>query len=120
MGQSAGSAPEVQNVINYFKSIRPVIGAVDWHTYSQLLLRPYGWTRTNSPHEAQHFSLGTDMAAAIRSNGGMTYQNIKSIDLYVTTGTGKFPWVGEFCFAFFFSTIRVAFVKLWLLLCRPS
>ncbi|MBA2726237.1 MAG: hypothetical protein H0U53_09625, partial [Actinobacteria bacterium] len=52
------------------------------HTYSKLVLRPWGDTRESSPDEGLLKSLGAKMATAM---GG--YQNIKSIDLYATTGT---------------------------------
>ena len=45
-GASAASEPETQNAINYFKTVtdpaNPVYGAIDWHSFGQLILRPYG------------------------------------------------------------------------------
>lgn len=45
-GESAASEPETRNTINYFKSLtseeHPLYGAIDWHSYGQLILRPYG------------------------------------------------------------------------------
>ena len=47
-GASPASEPETQNTINYFKSLTsvelPVYGAIDWHSYGELILRPYGTT----------------------------------------------------------------------------
>eukprot|EP00004_Rigifila_ramosa_P017056 TRINITY_DN410_c0_g1_i1.p1 TRINITY_DN410_c0_g1~~TRINITY_DN410_c0_g1_i1.p1 ORF type:complete len:428 (-),score=99.19 TRINITY_DN410_c0_g1_i1:49-1305(-) len=91
MGPSAGSEIETQTLINYFNTIRaqatelPV--AISFHSYSQLILRPYGHTAQNSPDEVAMRNLGALMADAIESVHGLTYDNIKSIELYVTTGT---------------------------------
>jgi murein tripeptide amidase MpaA len=87
MGASPASAPETQATSNYFRSIAPVVAGMDWHAYSQLILRPYGWTNTLAPDEARFQRVGADMQRAIQQNGGRNYQNIRSIQLYVTTGT---------------------------------
>jgi len=87
MGRAPADQPETQHTSRYFSSIAPVIAAIDMHAYSQLLLRPYGWSATNSPDEARLAAVGAQMAAAIRTRSGRVYQNIKSIQLYVTTGS---------------------------------
>jgi len=87
MGPSAASEPEIQAVTKYFLTNRNIIAAIDFHSYSQLILRPYGWTTRNSPHEDEHFACGAQMQSLIRSVHGKVFDNIKSIELYVTTGT---------------------------------
>lgn len=87
MGRAAADAPETQVTSNYFRTLAPVIGAIDWHAYSQLILRPYGWSSANSPDETRLRAIGQSMADAIRADSGRSYRNIKSIELYVTTGT---------------------------------
>jgi len=89
MGKTAGSAIETKNTVAYFKAQAPVIGAIDMHSYSQLILRPWGYTRTNSPDETFLKSVGDGMRDVIRSVGGVAYTSQKSIDLYVTTGTAS-------------------------------
>jgi len=89
-GSSAGSEPEVQNLIPYFgAAVRnydlPV--AITLHSYSQLLLRQYGHTQQNSPDEVGQRNLGALMVEAIHDTHGLEYENIKSIELYATTGT---------------------------------
>lgn len=95
MGASAGSELETKASVAFFRSHAPIIGAIDWHSYSQLILRPYGWTRTNSPDEAQLKALGDGMAAAIEGVHGLEYTSQKSIDLYVTTGTASDWFYGD-------------------------
>jgi hypothetical protein len=95
MGRAPADTAEVRATSAYFREVAPVIGAIDWHAYSQLILRPYGWTNADSPHEVQLRTIGAAMADAIRGNSGLVYQNIKSIQLYVTTGTASDWFYGE-------------------------
>jgi len=97
-GPSAASEPEVKATQNYIRALQtsaPVYGSIDWHSYSQLILRPYGWTRADSPSEAALSALGSAMAAAIKSVHGKNYVSEKSIDLYVTTGTANDYFYGD-------------------------
>jgi len=87
MGRSPADTPEVRNTAGYFQSIAPVIGAIDMHAYSQLILRPYGWTQGLSPDETRLNALGAAMQTAIRNTNARTYTNQRSIQLYVTTGS---------------------------------
>jgi len=90
MGPTVSSAPEVRNTANYFKSqTTGIIGAIDFHSYGQLILRPWGYTSANSPDETFLKSVGDGMRAVILSNGGAVYTSQKSIQLYVTTGTAS-------------------------------
>lgn len=80
-GSEPFSEPETQNVRELLLK-RNVTSVVTNHTYSELVLRPWGDTRDSTPDERILRSLGGEMARAM---GG--YRNIKSIDLYATTGT---------------------------------
>jgi Zinc carboxypeptidase len=80
-GTAPFSEPETKNVRDLILS-ENVTGIVSNHTSGRLVLRPWGDTYRNSPDERYHFKLGAKMA---RHMGG--YQNIKGIQLYVTTGT---------------------------------
>jgi len=92
MGASAASEPEVKASAAYFQSLQSdsaIWMATDVHSYSQLILRPYGYTTTNSPNEAQMKTLGSLWAQAILDTTKKVYTSQKSIDLYVTTGTAS-------------------------------
>ncbi|KAI9291204.1 peptidase M14, carboxypeptidase A, partial [Neoconidiobolus thromboides FSU 785] len=88
-GPSAASESETQAIVNYFKSQGPFLGAIDFHSYSQLILRPYGTTQTLSPHEAQHKALGEGIKQKIAAVAGTSYINERSIDLYACSGTAS-------------------------------
>lgn len=89
MGAAPNSEPETKNTIGFFQQAAPVFGAIDWHSYSQLILRPYGWTRQDSPDETLLKSIGDGIRDVIFSVHGVSYTSQKSIDLYVTTGTAS-------------------------------
>ncbi len=91
-GAAAFSAPEAARVRDYVNS--RVIGGkqqittnIDFHTYSQLILWPYGYTYTNIPpdmradDEAVFRTLGQRMA---QTNG---YTPEQASDLYITDGS---------------------------------
>jgi hypothetical protein len=80
-GAAPFSEPETKNVRDLILS-ENVTGLVSNHTSGRLVLRPWGDTYRNSPDERYHRKLGARLA---RDMGG--YQNIKGIQLYVTTGT---------------------------------
>ena len=79
-GPSAFSEPENRNVARTVLS-RTVTAALSHHTYSNLVLRPWGDTHNNAPDESLLKALGDAMA---KHNG---YKSQKGIELYPTTGT---------------------------------
>jgi carboxypeptidase T len=91
-GASAFSAPETQRVRDFINS-RVVGGAqqlkahIDFHTYSELVLWPYGYTTANTApgltadDQAMLSTLGNQMAA---TNG---YTPEQASDLYIADGT---------------------------------
>ncbi len=91
-GPSAFSAPETAALRNFVNS--RVVGGkqqikanIDFHTYSQLVLWPYGYTTAdtaaglNADQEATFRTIGRQMAA---TNG---YTPEQSSDLYITDGS---------------------------------
>lgn len=90
-GTAVFSEPESKATADYIRSftVNRIIAAIDFHSYSQLILRPWGYTKTNCPDETALRNYGANMAAAIKAKYGLTYTNQKSIDLYVTTGTAS-------------------------------
>jgi hypothetical protein len=107
-GPSAESAPEVRVVANFVRS--RVIGgrqqikaAIDFHTYSQLILWPYGFTFSdtatglNQDDRNAHATLGMNMAS---TNG---YTPEQSSDLYIADGTiNDWLWGSQKIFTYTF------------------
>jgi len=92
MGPSVASERETQNTQNLFKALQrqaPVIAAIDWHSYSQLILRPYGWTNSVSKDETRLSQVGAKFASDIASVHGRSYTSQRSYQLYQTTGSNS-------------------------------
>ena len=91
-GASAFSAPETTVVRNFINS-RVVGGkqqitvAIDFHTYSELILWPYGYTTTNVPADMtlDDYNVLVTMGQAMAATNGYTPE--QSSDLYITDGT---------------------------------
>ena len=95
-GPEVFSEPESRNV-NRMYLTRGVTAVLTNHTYSDLVLRPWGDTEADSPDEPLLRQLG-DACAAI--NG---YTSQKSIALYPTTGTSEdhaYAAVGALAYTF--------------------
>jgi hypothetical protein len=91
-GAFAFSAPETQRVRNFINSrviggVQQLKAHIDFHTYSELVLWPYGYTTANTApgltadDQAMLSTLGRNMAA---TNG---YTPEQASDLYIADGT---------------------------------
>ncbi|MFD9566320.1 M14 family metallopeptidase [Streptomyces sp. NPDC059994] len=107
-GSAAESAPEVKVVSDFARSRvvggkQQIKAGIDFHTYSELVLWPFGYTYndtapglTKDDHDA-YAAVGGKMAA---SNG---YTPEQSSDLYITDGTiDDFLWGTQKIFDFTF------------------
>ncbi|GAA3088943.1 M14 family zinc carboxypeptidase [Streptosporangium carneum] len=91
-GPSAESAPEVRAVANWVRGrvvggVQQIKANIDWHTYSELVLWPYGFTNndtapglTQDDHDA-FAALGRNMAST------NNYTPEQASDLYITDGS---------------------------------
>ncbi|KAG0337537.1 hypothetical protein BG000_005284 [Podila horticola] len=88
-GPFANSEPEVRGLVNFFKSQRRILGAVDLHTHAQLILRPQGYTNVSSPHEAEMKHVGDTMAQVIKGVHGMEYTSARLNEVSPLPTTGS-------------------------------
>ncbi|MGW7207233.1 M14 family metallopeptidase [Streptomyces sp. NPDC054837] len=107
-GTAAESAPEVKVVANFVRSrvvggVQQIKTGIDFHTYSELVLWPYGYTTANTAtgmttDDRNAFAtVGGKMAA---SNG---YTPEQSSDLYITDGSiDDWLWGSQKIFAYTF------------------
>ncbi|ACU39538.1 MULTISPECIES: M14 family metallopeptidase [Actinosynnema] len=90
-GTAAFSAPETRNIRDFVGSrvvggVQQIKANIDWHTYSELILWPYGYTYSdtdtglNATQASVFSTLGRRMAAL---NG---YTPQQASDLYITDG----------------------------------
>ncbi|MEW2139706.1 M14 family metallopeptidase [Streptomyces sp. NPDC005409] len=107
-GAAAESAPEVKVVSDFVRGRvvggkQQIKAAIDFHTYSELVLWPFGYTYNDTAPGltaddlAVYKKIGTSMAA---SNG---YTPEQSSDLYITDGTiDDWLWGSQKIFAYTF------------------
>ncbi|NUL33047.1 zinc carboxypeptidase [Streptomyces lunaelactis] len=107
-GAAAESAPEVKVVADFVRSRvvggkQQIKAGIDFHTYSELVLWPYGYTYNDTgPGLTQddrdaHAAVGQKMAA---SNG---YSPEQASDLYITDGTiDDWLWGAQKIFSYTF------------------
>jgi len=85
-GPFAFSEPETTAVSRYCATNGPYVGAIDWHSYSQLVLRPYGWGTSAPPNEAAAKAVGDAISANIRAYSGYAYTSQRAYQLYLASG----------------------------------
>lgn len=85
-GTYAGSEPEVQALMNFINS-RQIITHDSVHTFSNLLLFPWGWTSSDSPHHSTFALMGEKMT---RFNG---YEAGQPGDIIYEVNGGTNDWV---------------------------
>ncbi|NJQ00531.1 M14 family metallopeptidase [Streptomyces zingiberis] len=107
-GPSAGSTPEVKVVTDFVRSRvvggkQQITAGIDFHTYSELVLWPYGYTYSDTASgltqdDRDAFAtVGRKMAA---SNG---YTAQQSSDLYITDGSvNDWMWANQKIFSYTF------------------
>jgi len=86
-GPSAASEPEVQALIKSFQGTPNVLGAIDFHSYSEAILRPHGWTDDLAPDDAEMAVLSQKMVATIQSVQGTKYTPMTK--LYPVSGSSR-------------------------------
>lgn len=72
-GAAPFSEPESQAIRDFALARPNLVGFIDFHSYSQLVLWPWGYTTAPTPDAALFQSLGTSMRDAIRGVNGLNY-----------------------------------------------
>ncbi|XP_022796974.1 carboxypeptidase B-like [Stylophora pistillata] len=92
-GNSAMSEKEVQAVAKYLESLgRRLVAFMDIHSYSQILMFPWGYTKTKSIDNEELMRVSRAMVDAIKTKGGDNTSYIfgqTSDILYIESGTTK-------------------------------
>jgi len=107
-GPSAFSAPETRAVRDFVASrvvggVQQLRAAIDFHTYSELVLWPYGYTYSNTATgmNADQYNTFATMGRAMAATNGYTPE--QASDLYIADGTlPDWAWGTHRIFAFTF------------------
>ncbi|MEY2714576.1 MAG: carboxypeptidase precursor [Planctomycetota bacterium] len=87
-GPSPFSEPESAALRDYFIANTTLAGHVDFHSYSQLVLSPWGYTTALAPNNEAFLALGNEMKDAIRRTNGLNYTvGPIASTLYVASGS---------------------------------
>ncbi|MGB2985230.1 MAG: M14 family zinc carboxypeptidase [Phycisphaerae bacterium] len=82
------SEPETQALRDFILAHPEIVAHIDFHSYSQLILRPWSWDYLDPPEP--DFSilkgLGDDMAQAIYDTHGKVYVSQRGCNLYPASG----------------------------------
>eukprot|EP00005_Dracoamoeba_jomungandri_P010885 CAMPEP_0174275418 /NCGR_PEP_ID=MMETSP0439-20130205/59814_1 /TAXON_ID=0 /ORGANISM="Stereomyxa ramosa, Strain Chinc5" /LENGTH=443 /DNA_ID=CAMNT_0015367519 /DNA_START=832 /DNA_END=2163 /DNA_ORIENTATION=+ len=92
-GPSSFSEPEETAVSKYIASHPNIVGYIDFHSYSQLWMNPWGWSTTEFPKDdAVQKECAKECVAAIKATHGMIYQygNVATT-IYIASG-GSLDW----------------------------
>ena len=85
-GPSAFSTPEDQQLADFVVAHPNVKTAISYHTYSALVLYPYGYTYEDEPPDMQHVDHLTFLAMGAEMQRTTGYPAQQSSDLYITDG----------------------------------
>ena len=70
-GPAAASEPETKAMMHLVETLQPVVD-ISYHSYSELIIYPYGCARTNNPSKDLFDSIGQGMNALIRDDNNQT------------------------------------------------
>ncbi|NXT20706.1 CBPA1 Carboxypeptidase, partial [Syrrhaptes paradoxus] len=73
-GPYANSEPEVKAIVDFVNNHGNIKAFISIHSYSQLLLYPYGYTKTPTPDDAELHELSGRAVAALSSLYGTKFQ----------------------------------------------
>ncbi len=91
-GDSAGSEPETQVMMNFVSSIRPVF-SISYHSYSEIVIYPYGCDgQKTETHEVVE-KIGKELATKlVKDDGRGTYRAGTAPELLYSVDGGDIDW----------------------------
>ena len=99
------SEPETQ-AIRDFVATHEVHSSISYHSYSQLVLYPWGYTKAAAPHKDQLSKIADDMANIIKEVHGMNYTARQASALYRASGDSDDWLYGTYNIAAFTVELR--------------
>ncbi|NWV99069.1 CBPA1 Carboxypeptidase, partial [Machaerirhynchus nigripectus] len=91
-GPYPNSEPEVKSIVDFVKSHGNIKAFISIHSYSQLLLYPYGYTNTPAPDQQELHELSTKAVAALSSLYGTKYKYGSIITTIYRASGGTIDW----------------------------
>ncbi|NXY11707.1 CBPA1 Carboxypeptidase, partial [Pteruthius melanotis] len=91
-GPYPNSEPEVKSIVDFVKSHGNIKAFISIHSYSQLLLYPYGYTTTPVPDQEELHELSAKAVAALSSLYGTQYKYGSIITTIYRASGGTIDW----------------------------
>uniref|UniRef100_A0A8C9R186 Carboxypeptidase A1 n=1 Tax=Scleropages formosus TaxID=113540 RepID=A0A8C9R186_SCLFO len=91
-GPSAHSESEVKSIVDYVKSHGNIKGFISIHSYSQMLMYPYGYTKTPVPNQPELHDLARRAIANLASLYGTKYTYGSIITTIYQASGGTIDW----------------------------
>ncbi|KAM9205225.1 carboxypeptidase A1-like [Mergus octosetaceus] len=91
-GPYADSEPEVEAIVNFVKNHGNIKAFISIHSYSQLLLYPYGYTTTPVPDKEELHQVAEEAVAALSSLYGTKYKYGSIISTIYQASGGTIDW----------------------------
>lgn len=91
-GTAPFSEPETQALRDFFLANESIVATIDFHSYGQWILSPWGFSSALPPDAALHAELGASMASAIDSVNGATYTPGPIYTLLYPASGGSVDW----------------------------
>jgi hypothetical protein len=66
-GPAPASEPEVQAIVKSFKETPNLAGSIDFHSYAEAVLRPWGWGNQLTQDESKFVELANKMIASVKA-----------------------------------------------------
>lgn len=98
-GPHSLSEPESIAYDKFIRQFPSIKAGIDFHSYSELVLRPWDYQEAVSADEQKLKVLGASMQEAIFKVHGVKYQNIRGVELYPAGGALNDQFYGEYKFA---------------------
>lgn len=91
-GPSAGSEPETQAMMGLVSKVKPVL-SISYHSYSELVIYPYGCDNQHTPDRETVESVGRQLASRLPKDGASgTYDPGTSWELLYAVDGGDIDW----------------------------
>jgi hypothetical protein len=91
-GPSAGSEPETQAMMGLVSRVKPVL-SISYHSYSELVIYPYGCDNQHTPDRETVESVGRQLASRLPKDGASgTYDPGTSWELLYAVDGGDIDW----------------------------
>ncbi|XP_074840305.1 carboxypeptidase A2 [Carettochelys insculpta] len=95
-GPSANSEVEVKNVVNFIKSHGQIKAFLTLHSYSQLLLYPFGYKCTNPADNEELDAVGRAAASSLKSLYGTVYEVGTICSTIYQASGGSIDWTYDY------------------------